>query len=83
MLNPKNINAIVKNVMDSLPEGIKNLPNDMEQEVKSAMTAALQKMDVVTREAFDVQAGVLARTREKLEALEKRVNELEAKDHHE
>ena len=41
------------------------------------MSSALARMDVVTREEFDVQSAVLARTREKLEALERRVAELE------
>jgi BMFP domain-containing protein YqiC len=52
---------------------------DLEKNVKAFVSSGLGRLDVVTREEFDVQAKVLARTREKLEALEKRVAELEAR----
>ncbi len=51
---------------------------DLERNVKAAMSSAFSRMDLVTREEFDVQAKVLARTREKLAELERRVAELEA-----
>lgn len=51
---------------------------DMERNVKALMSGAFARMDLVTREEFDVQAKVLARTREKLADLERRVAELEA-----
>jgi ubiquinone biosynthesis accessory factor UbiK len=52
---------------------------DMEKNVKAMMSGALAKLDVVSREEFEVQATLLLRTREKLEALEARVAALEAK----
>jgi BMFP domain-containing protein YqiC len=52
---------------------------DAEKNLKAMLTGALAKLDLVTREEFDVQARVLLRTREKLEALEARVAELEAR----
>jgi len=52
---------------------------DIERNVKAAMTSGFSKLDLVTREEFDIQAQVLAKTRTKLEALELRVIELEAK----
>ena len=78
MINRKDINDTVKGILDSMPEGVKNLGKDVEENVKSAVTAGFQKMDLVTREEFDAQTKVLARTREKLEALMKKVDELEA-----
>jgi BMFP domain-containing protein YqiC len=51
---------------------------DLERNVKAMMAGAFTRMDLVTREEFDVQAKVLARTREKLAELERRVAELEA-----
>lgn len=51
---------------------------DVERNVKALMSGAFARMDLVTREEFDVQAKVLARTREKLAELERRVAELEA-----
>ena len=52
---------------------------DIERNVKAAMTSGFSKLDLVTREEFDIQAQVLAKTRTKLEALELRVIELEAR----
>lgn len=52
---------------------------DIERNVKAAMTQGFAKLDLVTREEFDIQAQVLAKTRAKLEALELRVIELEAR----
>ena len=52
---------------------------DIERNVKAMMTQGLSKLDVVTREEFDIQAQVLAKTRAKLEALELRMVELEAR----
>ena len=52
---------------------------DAEKNLKSMLSGALAKLDLVTREEFDIQAGVLLRTREKLEALEARVADLEAR----
>ena len=52
---------------------------DIERNVKAAMTSGFAKLDLVTREEFDIQAQVLAKTRAKLDALELRVAELEAK----
>lgn len=52
---------------------------DIERNVKAAMTSGFAKLDLVTREEFEIQAQVLAKTRAKLEALELRVIELEAR----
>jgi len=52
---------------------------DVEKNVKVLLQGGLSKLDVVPRAEFDVQAKVLARTREKLEALERKVAELEAR----
>ena len=56
------------------------LPNvEVEKHLKALLQSALSKLDVVSRDEFDTQQAVLMRTRERLEALEKRVSELEAK----
>ena len=52
---------------------------DIEKNVKAMLQSGLSRLDVVTREEFDTQAAVLAKTREKLERLEARVAELEAR----
>ena len=76
MLNPKKIEHIIQQIQDNLPKGIKDLGQDAEAKVKQVLQAQLSKLDIVTREEFDVQTQVLMRTREKLTALEKRVEEL-------
>ena len=78
-------NPFSKDVLDSLqqkmPEGIttglQGLQSDIEQNIRAAIEANLKKLNLVTREEFDIQQQVLLRTREKLEALEKKVAELE------
>ncbi|PRB78961.1 accessory factor UbiK family protein [Pseudomonas sp. MYb185] len=52
---------------------------DIEKQLKALLNSALAKLDVVSREEFETQQAVLLRTRERLEALEKRVAELESK----
>lgn len=74
MIDPKHINDIVQNVLDNLPSGLKELPNDLKQHLRSSIIHTFEKMDLVTREEFDAQCRVLLRTREKLEALEKKLN---------
>ncbi|MGC7560036.1 ubiquinone biosynthesis accessory factor UbiK [Pasteurella sp. PK-2025] len=76
MLNPKKIEQIIQQIQDSLPQGLKDLGQDAEAKLKQTLQAQLAKLDVVTREEFDVQTQVLMRTREKLVELEKRVDTL-------
>lgn len=67
-----------ENVEKTVEQLSKNSPfSEMGQNAKTFFTSALQKLDVVTREEFDVQVAMLARTREKLEALENQVAALE------
>ncbi len=62
-------------------EAIQNSPmKDVEKNVKAMMAQGFSKLDLVTREEFDIQAQVLARTRSKLEALEARVADLETQN---
>lgn len=77
MINIKNINDMVQQVLDSMPAGLKNLPEDLQKNLHSAMQGVFSKMDLVTREEFDAQKGVLQKTRKKLEALEKQIAQLE------
>lgn len=65
--------AKINQVLESSPA------KDIEKNVKAMMSQGFAKLDLVTREEFDIQAQVLAKTRSKLEALEARVTELEAK----
>ena len=77
MFDPKNLNDIVNRLLGSIPPGVKNLPKDLEKNFKSVLQQSLSKLDLVTREEFNIQIKVLARTRAKLQALEEKLNELE------
>ena len=79
MLNPKNLETIAQQLHNALPQGLKNVGNDLEEKFKQILQAQLAKLDVVTREEFEVQSQVLLRTREKLNELEKRLDELNSK----
>jgi BMFP domain-containing protein YqiC len=70
--------AFLNDLADKLGEILKQSPaKDIEHNLKAGVTAMLGKLDMVSREEFDVQTEVLARTREKLAALEARLAELE------
>ncbi len=70
--------TLFKHVSHSLPGNLFTLHQDLEQNLRVALNSALQQLDLVTREEFDVQKAVLARTRARLEALEIQVATLEA-----
>ncbi len=78
-MDPKtpNIDELARRLVDALPGGLRALQADAEQNVRAALQAGLARLDLVTREEFDVQAAVLKRAREKLEALEARLAALE------
>lgn len=78
MIDPKIFDDLAKRFAETLPASLRQMQGDMEKNVHVMLQAAFAKMDLVTREEFDVQQGVLARTRAKLEVLEKQVAELEA-----
>ncbi len=77
MIDTKKIEEVVQSISKALPPGLVQMQEDAEKNIRSALTATFTKLDLVTREEFEVQAQVLLRTREKLEALERRVAELE------
>ena len=77
MFDTKSIDDIATRLSDAIPPGFTNLKEDMEKNFRAILQSALGKMDLVTREEFEVQKGVLAKTRSKLEDLEKRVAEME------
>jgi BMFP domain-containing protein YqiC len=77
-LNQDNIvNQFIKQFNQAFIPGAQALGDEAQMQVRSAMTKALQKMDLVTREEFDIQQAVLQRSREKLDALETQISGLE------
>lgn len=77
MLDTKFIDDLARQISSSLPAGLREMQQDFEKNIHSLLQATLGKLDLVTREEFDVQRKVLARTREKLEQLEQTLAALE------
>lgn len=72
------IDEIARRVLDTLPRGLADADADLRRNLRAGMSGVLSRMDLVTREEFDAQSRVLARTRAKLESLQRRLDELEA-----
>jgi len=73
-----NFDTFFKQVTDALPKSIVTLHQDFEKNLRVAMESAFHKMNLVTREEFDIQIAVLERTRARLENLEDKIAALEA-----
>jgi ubiquinone biosynthesis accessory factor UbiK len=71
--------ALFKQFTEQLPKGALELQKDLEKNMRVAMEATFKRMNLVTREEFEIQAAVLAKTRAKLEALEAQLAALEAR----
>jgi ubiquinone biosynthesis accessory factor UbiK len=78
--DPRLIDDLAQRLAGAVPEGVSALRRDLEQNFKGVLQAQLSRLDLVTREEFDVQAAVLKRTRAKLAALEKRLAALEGQE---
>ncbi len=76
-LNP--IDDLARRLSDLVPPGLRESREDLQRTFKSALQAGLSRLDLVTREEFDVQRAVLLRTREKLDALERELAALESR----
>ncbi len=73
----ESIEDIARKLTDAVPEGLRSVREDLENNFRSVLRSSLAKLDLVTREEFEVQEAVLAKTRAKLEALEARIGEME------
>ena len=79
MFDPKLAQDMAKQFVDSLPSGVKAIQQEIENQLRQFLQQSFNKMDLVTREEFDIQTQVLAKTRAKLVALEESVKTLENK----
>ncbi len=77
MLNTINIDELAKRLSAAVPPGLSAIGEDLDKTFHAILQAAFEKMNLVSREEFEAQKAVLARTREKLEKLEARVAELD------
>ena len=78
MIDLVKLDDLVRRLSDLVPPGLKDARADLEQNFKATLQAGLARLDLVTREEFEVQRAVLLRTREKLDALEKQLAAIEA-----
>jgi len=76
MLNIKNIEDMAKKLYEMLPEGLRSVETDLQQQFKDLLQAMFAQMSLVTREEFDVQCKVLLRTREKIDHLQAELDRL-------
>ena len=74
----ESIDELARRLAESVPQGLRSVKDDLEKNFRSVLRSGLGKLDLVTREEFEVQEAVLARTRQKLEALEERLQSMEA-----
>ena len=78
MIDLGHIDELARRLSSLVPPGLREGREELQQNFKSVLQAGLGRLDLVTREEFDVQREVLLRTREQLEALQRTVAELEA-----
>jgi len=71
------VENLARKLAESVPDGMRSIASDLEANFRGVLQSGLSKLDLVTREEFEVQEAVLARTREKLERLEAKLEELE------
>jgi ubiquinone biosynthesis accessory factor UbiK len=78
-MNANGLDDLAKRLADSVPESLRAFGRDLESNFKAVLQAQLAKLDLVTRQDFDVQAAILERTQAKLAAIEARLKDLETK----
>jgi ubiquinone biosynthesis accessory factor UbiK len=77
MFDTKSIDDIANRLANAIPPSLSHLKEDMEKNFHAILQSALGRLDLVTREEFEVQKAVLAKTRQKFEVLEQRITEME------
>ena len=75
--DPKTLDALARRRAESVPPGLSAMREELEQNFRSVLQSGLGRLDLVTRQEFEVQSGVLRRTRERLDQLEERLRRLE------
>ena len=79
MIDLTQIDELARRLSGLVPPGVRESREELQQNFKAVLQSGLSKLDLVTREEFDVQRAVLMRTREKLEELQRAVAELESR----
>ena len=76
-INPKHLDDLIQRIDALTPESLKSTRAEMHKTLKAGIESLLQRLDLVTREEFDVQSQLLARTRQRLNELQARLDEME------
>jgi BMFP domain-containing protein YqiC len=76
-MSDDSIENLARKLAESVPEGLRSMRDDLETNFRGVLQSGISKLDLVTREEFEVQEAVLARSREKLERLEAKLAEIE------
>jgi BMFP domain-containing protein YqiC len=76
-MGDESIENLASKLAEAVPEGLRSMRDDLEKNFRGVLRSSISKLDLVTREEFGVQEAVLARTREKLERLEAKLDEVE------
>lgn len=78
-MKPSAIDSLARRILEALPRGLADADQDLRRNVRAALSGTLANMDLVTREEYEIQAKLLARTRQKLDQLERRTAALESR----
>ena len=77
-MNKDSIEQLAAKLAEAVPQGLRSVREDLEANFRSVLQGGLARLDLVTREEFEVQQAVLARTREKLDVLEAHLARLDS-----
>ena len=78
--DPKNVDDFANKIKDIMPESLKSSKEEMQKTLKSGAEGVLQKLDLVSREEYDIQLALLNKCQEKIDELEAKISELETKN---
>lgn len=79
-MDPHLLDQLAERLAKALPPGVRELQQDTEKNFRAILQSGFAKLNLVTREEFDVQTALLARTRLQLDALQRQIAELEGRD---
>lgn len=75
-IHNKVLDDVAHKISNAVPQGLRSFADEFEKNCKSILKASFEKLDLVTREEFDIQKEVLLKTRLKIEQLEKKLDKL-------
>ena len=79
MIDTRTLDELAKKLSSAMPDSLKTIQQDMEKNMRAILESSFQKMNLVSREEFDVQTALLAKTQQRLNELEQQIKQLEDK----